>query len=208
MYYTYVHYKKGTKEPFYIGKGKGTRHKQTTKRNQYWQRTVAKYGFDSEVLAHWNSEKDSLEHEKLLISCFRDLGYSLCNLTDGGEGSSGYKFTEEQVQNTVIANKAKAQTDSWKKAVSKGVSKKHKEDKEFFNKSINNFRKYWENPELNCNYKGKIIATSVEDNTGLTFNGQKELIEFGFQSSKVYACLSGRRNTHKGYTFKRDNKTI
>jgi hypothetical protein len=208
MYYTYIHYKAGTKEPFYIGKGKKNRYKSTNRTNLHWKRIVAKYGFDSEVLAYWGTEEEALTHEKILISCFQELGYTLCNLTEGGEGSSGYKFTPEQRENTVIANRAKAQTEAWKEAVSNGVSRKHKEDVKFFTKSIENFKKYWKDPELNCNYKGRIIATSIETNDVIFFNGQKELINFGLQSSKVYACLTGKRKSHKGYTFKRENKTI
>jgi hypothetical protein len=82
--YTYSHNKPdGT--PFYIGKGSGNRaHKGT--RNIYWKRVVAKYGYEVQILAYWKTHKEALDHEKLLISCFKDMGIKLANFTDGGEG--------------------------------------------------------------------------------------------------------------------------
>jgi hypothetical protein len=183
-YYTYIHYKADTLEPFYIGKGKKNRHKVKSDRNNYWNNVVAKHGFVSEILSVFNDEKNALEHEKFLIATFRSLGYKLVNLTDGGEGTSGFPLPEH---------------------VKESQRKRFKEDKEFAEKCTAHFKKFYENPEMNCNYKGKIIATDVNTNKELIFNGQKELIAFGFQSSKVYACLSGRRKTHKGYSFKRVN---
>ena len=92
-HYTYAHVKPdGT--IFYIGKGIGRR-AYSKNRNDYWKRIVAKYGYKVEILAHWNTEAEALSHEKLLISCIKDMGIELCNLTDGGEGTIGYKHTQE-----------------------------------------------------------------------------------------------------------------
>jgi len=92
-HYTYSHNKPdGT--PFYIGKGIGRR-AYSKNRNEYWKRIVAKYGYEVQILAHWNTEKESLDHEVLLIACMKDMGIELCNLTDGGEGANGYKHKEE-----------------------------------------------------------------------------------------------------------------
>jgi len=92
-HYTYSHNKPdGT--PFYIGKGIGRR-AYSKNRNEYWKRIVAKYGYEVQILAHWNTEKEALDHEVLLIACMKDMGIELCNLTDGGEGANGYKHKEE-----------------------------------------------------------------------------------------------------------------
>ena len=98
MFYTYAHYKpKGGL--FYIGKGAGNRAYDMKMRNQYWHNVVAKYGNPYvEILANWNTDEEALDHEKLLISCFKDMGFKLVNLTDGGEGISGYKHTQEAIQ--------------------------------------------------------------------------------------------------------------
>jgi len=92
-HYTYAHTKpNGT--IFYIGKGLGRR-AYSKNRNDYWKRIVAKYGYEVQILAHWDTEIEALDHEVLLISCMKDMGIELCNLTDGGEGSTGYKHTEK-----------------------------------------------------------------------------------------------------------------
>lgn len=86
MYYTYAHFTADTNELFYIGKGKGRRFNQTTQRSDWWKSIVKKHGFISKKLSNFQQEMDAYEHEVFLISCFRDLGYKLCNMNDGGNG--------------------------------------------------------------------------------------------------------------------------
>ena len=98
MFYTYAHYKPEG-GLFYIGKGAGKRAYNMKMRNKYWKNVVAKYGNPIvEILANWKTEAEALKHEKLLISSFKEMGLKLVNLTDGGEGVSGYKHTEETKQ--------------------------------------------------------------------------------------------------------------
>lgn len=96
-FYTYAHYKADTKEIFYIGKGSGKRAHDSSQRSRFWKSIVEKHGFSVEILSRWNLEGDALDHEMFLIRCFRDLGAKLCNLTDGGEGVSGYKMDRETI---------------------------------------------------------------------------------------------------------------
>ena len=92
-HYTYAHSKPdGT--IFYIGKGIGRR-AYSKNRNDYWKRIVAKYGYEVQILAYWDTEKEALNHEVLLIACMKDMGIKLCNLTEGGEGATGYQHSEE-----------------------------------------------------------------------------------------------------------------
>jgi hypothetical protein len=98
VFYTYAHY---TPEGrlFYIGKGNGYRAYSKHRKNQHWKNIVAKYGQPKvEILANWDTEEEALSHEVLLIECFRDMGYKLCNKTNGGEGTVGYKHTPEQIK--------------------------------------------------------------------------------------------------------------
>jgi hypothetical protein len=95
-FYVYVHRRADTGEVFYIGKGKGNRSVQSSKRSDYWKRVVEKYGLVVEILEYWADESDALAHERYLIASYRAIGASLCNLTDGGEGISGYVFSEDQ----------------------------------------------------------------------------------------------------------------
>lgn len=95
MFCTYSHHKPdGTL--FYIGKGSIKRAHAKDNRNPHWKNIVAKHGAHKvEILANWETEADALEHEKFLIGCFRDLGFSLANITDGGDGVSGHKHSAE-----------------------------------------------------------------------------------------------------------------
>jgi hypothetical protein len=85
-YFTYAHARKSDGRIFYIGKGKHGRATSKADRNNYWHNTVAKHGLEINVLAKWRSEQEAFEHEKFLIWCFRDMGFGLVNMTDGGEG--------------------------------------------------------------------------------------------------------------------------
>ena len=114
MFYTYAHYKPDN-SVFYIGKGQRKRAWAHDNRNQYWKNVVAKHGLKVEILAHWPTEQEAFEHEKFLIWCFRDMGCTMANLTDGGEGCSGMKVSQESIQKRlesmkgyVVSEKTKA----------------------------------------------------------------------------------------------------
>lgn len=144
MYYTYGHYKAGSKELFYIGKGKGNRSNEKDSRSDYWQNIVNKYGYTVEIFAEWESEKDAFIHEKFLIDCFKDLT-NLCNLTDGGEGCSGYVWSDEQKAklklripsrlNSVVSKETRKQISLSQLGISRGKhSKEHCQKIAFANK--------------------------------------------------------------------------
>jgi len=133
MFYTYAHYKKDTGELFYIGKGKGIRHTVSNNRNNFWNNIVNKHGFFSKILATWKTESEAFEHEKVLIYSFKKMNYTLANMTDGGEGSTGWvpddnwklkrsKIAKEQY----VSGVSKINTpDAIKKSVEKRKGKSH-----------------------------------------------------------------------------------
>lgn len=131
MFYTYSHATpKG--RIFYIGKGQGERAYVNKNRNTYWHNIVKKHGNPViQILADWETEEDAFNHEVLLIECFRDMGYKLANLTNGGEGSSGYKHTDEQREKNRVAkigstpwNKGIPLTDECKQKLSQALTGK------------------------------------------------------------------------------------
>ena len=85
MYYTYLHRRADDLKPFYIGKGVGKRAWKTSKRNNHWNNVRAKHGLEVEIVAQWKTEQEALDHEKFLIWCFRDMGFDLANIAEGGE---------------------------------------------------------------------------------------------------------------------------
>jgi len=104
MYYVYQHRRKDTNAVFYIGKGKGYRCNQTTGRNAYWHRVVDKHGFTVEKILTDLDEEFALLAELELIDQYKKLNLPLANLSEGGQGTSGYKFTPEQIKNLAAAH--------------------------------------------------------------------------------------------------------
>lgn len=89
----YFHKKKNTNEIFYVGKGRQWRQNQKSNRNKHWHNVVNKYGFDVCIVADNLTNKKACLLERFLIS---EIGLNyLVNYTLGGEGSEGYKHTEE-----------------------------------------------------------------------------------------------------------------
>lgn len=98
VFYAYVHAKPDGRV-FYVGKGKGKRSHELKSRGVYHQRVIDKVGAENVLIGKLacSSEQIAFDLEKGLIRCFRRMGTSLTNATDGGEGTSGYKHTKETV---------------------------------------------------------------------------------------------------------------
>ena len=94
-YYVYVHCREDDGGPFYVGKGSGRRAWVPQGRSAWWNRIVAKHGLVVKIHRHFQDESEAFASEIETIAILRDLGYQLCNLTIGGEGMSGFKFSEE-----------------------------------------------------------------------------------------------------------------
>ena len=100
-FYVYEWIRLDTNEPFYVGKGKGGR-SSVSFRNPYFNRVVEKVGIENIAvhILHDNlTEKLAFEYEIYYIYAYvYEFGFNLTNLTIGGEGTSGCKWTwtEEQ----------------------------------------------------------------------------------------------------------------
>jgi hypothetical protein len=88
-YYVYLHRRNDTNDVFYIGKGRGYRSRTKDNRNKWWLAIVAKHGYTVEYVEKGLTEYDAYNLEVETIKFYRECGYKLCNLTDGGEGGSG-----------------------------------------------------------------------------------------------------------------------
>ncbi len=112
MFYTYAHYKPNG-EIFYIGKGQGNRAKEMRRKNLLWKKVVEEFGKPVvKIIAYWDTEKEAYDHEILLISCFRGMGYNLTNITEGGGCASGYKRVSP------VWNKGKPVSEETRKKIS------------------------------------------------------------------------------------------
>ena len=92
IFYVYAHLRNDTNQIFYIGKGKKSRATSKRGRNPHWNNIVNKAGgFTSKLIAIKLSEQEAFLLEKKLIKQYRDFGFLLANVTDGGDGVSGEK---------------------------------------------------------------------------------------------------------------------
>ena len=87
-YYVYIHRRLSDNQPFYVGKGNKYRAWVTSGRSQYWNRVVNKHGLKVDIVFDKLSEDESFQCEKDIILELKYFGYSLTNLTSGGEGTS------------------------------------------------------------------------------------------------------------------------
>lgn len=56
---------------------------------------MRKYTHETEIVFESEHYDDVLRYEVIIIQNFKDLGYELYNMTDGGEGTLGYVHTDE-----------------------------------------------------------------------------------------------------------------
>lgn len=97
-FYVYEHWRPDKDTCFWVGKGRGRR-AYSFKRSSRYNRVIAKLarmGMRAEVrmVAEALSEQDALNIEMERIAFWRAAGPDLCNVTDGGDGVSGYRHTE------------------------------------------------------------------------------------------------------------------
>jgi hypothetical protein len=152
QYYIYQHRALDTGNIFYVGKGKDKRHSDKNKRGRYWKNYVAKHGFTSEIIKNEMDEELAFFAEMECIDVYKRRGIKLVNLSNGGEGCSGYsmnhseeqkrkwsemrkgtpsprkgvKLSEETKEKLRIAKKGKPLSDKHCKAISKSlIGNKH-----------------------------------------------------------------------------------
>ncbi len=156
IFYVYEHYRIGEDVPFFVGKGHHRRAYTKRGRNVWWKRIVEKSGgFEVRFVQENLSEFEAFWLEVNQIAGWgrADLGEGpLVNLTDGGEGVSGWIPTKEwrdkkrkMMKNNTISKglkqseeqcegkrqrmlgntyaEALKQTDEWKKQNSERVTK-------------------------------------------------------------------------------------
>ena len=98
MCVVYQHRNKLSKEVFYIGIGKDeARAYSEYSRGKFWKDYTSKYEYEVEITHKNVVWEEACAIEKYLISFYgrRDKGLgTLVNMTDGGDGILGYKFTK------------------------------------------------------------------------------------------------------------------
>lgn len=112
-YYVYEHRRRDTGAVFYVGKGSGERLHALCGRNRRWRSVAKSVGYDAAIVFTDQDEELVLLAEMELIARHRGNGVRLTNMTDGGDGMTGYHFDPE-----VIARRAASQRGQRRPTVS------------------------------------------------------------------------------------------
>jgi len=151
-FYVYVDYRGDDGKPFYVGKGI-TRRIKDLQRNPLHTNIKNKHGMVRKILFENLSESESFEKEIQLIQELRthiDFREGGANLTFGGEGVSGYKYTKEQRKKKSESLKKRWEDPGYREKMSESVSETNKkswEDPEYREKMYESLKNVWEDPE-------------------------------------------------------------
>lgn len=216
IFYTYIHIRPDTNEPFYVGKGKGRRYKTKTGRNQYWHNVVNKNNgvFESKIIFEGLTEKEALLKEVEVEKELKEKGYNLVNLAEtGNSGPVGVSRTEEHKQSLSKATKGRVSPNKGKKhdpfpeeskywkgknrpedTKVKQSSSQSKRWEERGNKLKQNFRNKVGKKILQIEAKTLIpldIFPSITDASEIT----------GISKANIGHCLSKKQKTSGGYIW-------
>ena len=163
-FYVYEHIRLDNNTCFYVGKGKGKRSDRVS-RNEHHDRISKKYGHAVVIIADNLTEEEAFNLERETIEDYVfNLGYGidiegyrdfsnkkyLTNCTWGGEGSSGYNFSEDtkmkisnSLKGNIVSEETKKKQSNSQKERWKNMSNERKE--ELGNIFSKNVKKYWDN---------------------------------------------------------------
>jgi len=228
--YTYNEYK-FKNEPFYVGKGKEYRHKRHLNESNLLDKSH-KSNLINKLINSGNypeiviikdslSENNAFELEKQLISLIGryDLKLGpLTNKTDGGEGISGYKWTDVQklgIKNRKPSGLGLTRSEEHKKKIgdaNKGKTWKddvkrleeYKEIKKIQNKGENNPFFGKTHNEIVLKKIRKEIIMYNEDMIAITeYSSLTECAnKTGFPMSKISSVANGKIKHYKKFRFK------
>lgn len=206
MYYVYAHIKKDG-DIFYIGKGKGKRAWVKSGRSKYWNNIINKYQYDVIILKDNLSESEALMLEKQYISQVK----TLCNLTEGGEGISGFKFSHDSLKKksiSALGNKNKLGKTSIgsgkhfiKGMTSPFLGKSHSNDSRIKMKIAKLGNKHSLEHKQNIAKSNSIKIECIENKT--IFSSIKEAgNNMNISERMISEVCRGKRDKAKNYTFK------
>jgi hypothetical protein len=204
--YVYIHYRNDNNKPFYVGKGKGKRYNSKKDRNQHWKNIVNKVGYTSRIIENFLTEEKSFEFEKYYIQLIGRK--NLCNYTDGGEGISGLKHSEETKKKIGEKSKGRKHSEEHKKKMSK--SKKGKKHSELTKKKMSKSKKGKKHSELTkkkmseCK-KGKKPPQAkkvINIETGIIYDCIRYVAEKNnINPITLYGYLNGKRKNKTPFRY-------
>jgi hypothetical protein len=216
IFYTYIHIRPDTNEPFYVGKGKGGRYKTKTGRNQYWHNIVNKNSgvFESKIIFEGLTEKEALLKEIEVEKDFKKKGYNLVNLAEtGNSGPVGVSRTENHKQSLSKATKGRVSPNKGKKHDHFPEESKYWQGKnrseETKDKQSSSQSKRWEEKgnELKQNFRNKVgkKVLQIEADTLIPIEIHPSIVEASektkINKANIGHCLHKNQKTAGGYIW-------
>lgn len=199
---------------FYIGKGTGNRAKRKNHRGNYWKNFTNKINHQYYIHYIWSDlyEHEALFLEKLYIDILgRKIdGGMLVNLTDGGEGVSGYKHTEEtkrRLSEKSIGRKMPEQMveNMRKRFAGSGNPRYGVELTQEIKQKISQANKGRFANEKHHNYKGRICQIDKNGNLIAIWNDTNQIKkELNIVPAGVRNVINKYRKTAGGYIWIRE----
>ena len=195
-FYVYEYIRADTMEPFYVGKGKGDRFLDIRHRSKYFKMISDKMKIIVNILIDKLTEEEAFGIECWYINEYKYVyGYNLCNISDGGDGVSGVKRSEETKLKIGKANKGKrkgcklSEETKKKMSISKIGGKRSEETKKKM--SLTSTGRIMPKGSDSKNSK-KVICI----NTGDVFGSMIEASEkTGVADRMISQCCRGRRKS-------------
>lgn len=187
LFYTYELIDSRNNTVFYIGKGTGNRMYQhyyliivnnKPYTNTKLQNKIKSIYKNSGIIIYNKiiaiSEQDAFNKEIELIKLHRENNIDLCNLTNGGEGISGYTFshTVESKLKMSLALKDKPKTDE------------HKQQLKLAKKDNPNNTTYWKDKTFNQEHKDQ-LSISAKNKPSMTDETKKLISENSAQKLNI-----------------------
>jgi len=196
IFYVYIHRRATDGSIFYVGKGTGSRSVSRSGRNRYWGNVSRKYGFSSEIVKDGILEADAFELEIFLISELRLAGLALTNLTNGGEGASGLRHTEESRYKLRMSKLGKKQSpEHAAKSATASLGTKRSPE------SIKTVADMKRKPVVNSS--GEVFDSIKDAATEISRRSGKET-----SSLHIAACARRERDSALGFSWSYDIENI
>jgi group I intron endonuclease len=128
IFYVYTHTDPRTQLVRYVGKGKGRRaweFKRRCAHHKNWISRLASEGLTPlvKLVETEKTEETAFQLEKLWIAAYRHAGMPLTNLTDGGDGPSGWVPSDETKRRMSHAHKGKTLSEETRRKMSEARRK-------------------------------------------------------------------------------------
>lgn len=198
IFYVYEHWRPDTGACFYVGKGKSKRAHKMSGRSDFHQKIINKLlrmgmCVEVKIFASGLTEEEAFQIEISRISHWRKLGIQLANRTNGGDGVSGLKMSDEakeKMRDAKLGKPGKSGTSGMKfsdetrakmSAAAKGKSKSSEHAK-----------------KVGLKHRGKIVSPETRAKMSAAKKGKKLSSDHAKNTSVAIKAWWDRRKQSQG----------